>query len=140
VAISLAAAAWGAAIVGFGLARSLWLVLAMLACAGAADMVSGIFRTTMWNQTIPDELRGRLAGIEMVSYVTGPTLGNFEAGLLAAAVGVPASIVSGGLLCVAGVAAVTLALPAFRAHDAQGRAAAVTSATRPDPDPGPGIG
>jgi hypothetical protein len=72
----------------------------------------------MWNQTIPDELRGRLAGIEMVSYVTGPLLGNVEAGLLAAAVGVRASVVSGGLLCVAGVALVALALPAFRAYDA----------------------
>ena len=113
----------GAAIVGFGLARSLWLVLAMLAAAGAADMVSGMFRTTMWNQTIPDELRGRLAGIEMVSYVTGPLLGNVEAGLLAAAVGVPASVVSGGLLCVAGVVVVAFALPAFRAYDARGLAA-----------------
>ena len=128
VAILLAAAAWGAAIVGFGLARSLWLVLAMLAAAGAADMVSGMFRTTMWNQTIPDELRGRLAGIEMVSYVTGPLLGNVEAGLLAAAVGVPASVVSGGLLCVAGVAVVALALPAFRAYDARGHAGTAASA------------
>jgi MFS family permease len=122
VAILLAAAAWGAAIVGFGLARSLWLVLAMLAAAGAAGMVSGMFRTTMWNQTIPDELRGRLAGIEMVSYVTGPLLGNVEAGLLAAAIGVPASVVSGGLLCVAGVVMAAFALPAFRAYDARGLA------------------
>lgn len=122
IAILVAAAAWGAAIVGFGLARSLWLVLTMLAAAGAADMVSGMFRMTMWNQTIPDDLRGRLAGIEMVSYVTGPLLGNVEAGLLAAAVGVRASVVSGGLLCVAGVALVALALPAFRAYDAGGHA------------------
>jgi MFS family permease len=122
VAILLAAAAWGAAIVGFGFARSLWLVLAMLAAAGAADMVSGMFRTMMWNQTIPDELRGRLAGIEMVSYVTGPLLGNVEAGLLAAAVGVPASVVSGGLLCVVGVVVVAFALPAFPAYDARGPA------------------
>jgi hypothetical protein len=76
-----------------------------------------VFRTVMWNQTIPDELRGRLAGIEMLSYTTGPLLGNVEAGLLAAIVGVPASVVSGGLLCVAGVALVGLALPAFRRYD-----------------------
>jgi len=117
LAILLAAAAWGAAVVGFGLAGPLWLALLMLAAAGAADMVSGMFRTVMWNQTIPDELRGRLAGIEMLSYTTGPLLGNVEAGLLAAIVGVPASVVSGGLLCVAGVALVGLALPAFRRYD-----------------------
>ena len=117
LAILLAAAAWGAAVVGFGLAGPLWLALLMLAAAGAADMVSGMFRTVMWNRTIPDELRGRLAGIEMLSYTTGPLLGNVEAGLLAAIVGVPASVVSGGLLCVAGVALVGLALPAFRRYD-----------------------
>ena len=73
----------------------------------------------MWNQSVPDELRGRLAGIEMLSYSVGPLLGNVEAGLLAAAVGVQASVVSGGLLCVGGVALVGLALPALRHYDAR---------------------
>ena len=71
--------------------------------AGGADAVSGIFRMTMWNQTIPDALRGRLAGIEMVSYMSGPLLGHVEAGAVAALAGVQASIVSGGVLCVVGV-------------------------------------
>ena len=74
-----------------------------LIIAGFADMISGIFRMTIWNQTIPDRLRGRLAGIEQVSYSTGPTLGNVEAGVVASLAGVRASIVSGGVLCVAGV-------------------------------------
>ncbi len=82
-------------------------------------MVSGMFRTTMWNQTVPDALRGRLASIELLSYSTGPSLGNVEAGAVASAFGVRASVVSGGVLCVVGVAAVTLALPAFRAYDAR---------------------
>jgi MFS family permease len=119
LAILAAAAVWGAAIVGFGLAAPPWLALAMLAAAGAADMVSGMFRTTMWNQTIPDDLRGRLASIEMLSYSTGPLLGNVEAGLLAGAFGVTASVVSGGLLCIAGVALVGLALPGLRRYDAR---------------------
>src|SRR6266498_5734231 len=80
----LAAAAWGLAIAGFGLARQVWLAFAFLAVAGAADMVSGIFRTTIWNQTIPDELRGRLAGVELLSYSTGPMLGQARAGGMAA--------------------------------------------------------
>jgi MFS family permease len=117
LAVALAAAVWGAAIVGFGLAGSLWPALACLTLAGAADMVSGIFRSTIWNQTIPDHLRGRLAGIEMVSYTTGPLLGNAEAGVVAGLFGVRASVVSGGLLCILGTGALALALPAFLRYD-----------------------
>jgi MFS family permease len=119
LAIAFAAAAWGAAITGFGFAGSLWPALTLLAVAGAADMVSGMFRTTMWNQTVPDALRGRLASIELLSYSTGPSLGNVEAGAVAGVFGVRASVVSGGLLCVVAVAAVTLALPALRAYDSR---------------------
>ena len=64
--ITWAAAIWGIAIAAFGLARSLWLALTFLAAAGAADMVSGIFRMAIWNQTIPASIRGRTAAIEMV--------------------------------------------------------------------------
>jgi MFS family permease len=117
-AICLAAAAWGLAICGVGMAPNLALVLFGLAVAGAADMISGIFRSTVWNQTIPDELRGRLAGIEQVSYPSGPLLGNVESGVVASLAGVRASIVSGGLLCVAGVAVMAVALPAFWRYDA----------------------
>jgi MFS family permease len=117
-AICWAAAAWGLAICGAGLAPNLALALLGLGAAGAADMISGIFRSTVWNQTIPDELRGRLAGIEQVSYSSGPLLGNVESGVVASLVGVRASIVSGGALCVAGVAAMAVALPAFWRYDA----------------------
>jgi MFS family permease len=82
-------------------------------------MISGIFRSTIWNQTIPDHLRGRLAGIEQMSYSSGPLLGNVESGVVAAFAGIRASAVSGGVLCVAGVALVTLALPAFWRYDAR---------------------
>jgi len=67
-------------------------------------MISGIFRAIIWNQTIPDHLRGRLAGIEMVSDTTGPLLGNIESGLTAAVFSVRTSIVSGGVLCIVGTA------------------------------------
>ena len=120
-AVVAAAAAWGAAIVGFGLATTLPVALGCLALAGAADAVSGIFRMTIWNQTIPDRLRGRLAGIEQVSYLSGPYLGNAEAGLVAGAFGVRASVVSGGLLCVAGSAVIAALLPRFMAYDARKR-------------------
>jgi MFS family permease len=119
LAITLAAAVWGAAVIGFGFSRSLPLALLCLGIAGAADMISGIFRSTVWNQTIPDALRGRLAGIELVSYASGPTLGDFEAGSVAAVFGVRASVISGGFLCVIGVGLVALALPTFIRYDAR---------------------
>ena len=117
LAITLAVLVWGVAIVGFGLSRNLWLALLCLAIAGAADNVSALFRMTIWNQTIPDRLRGRMASIEMLSYLTGPYLGNAEAGLVAAAFGLRASVVSGGVLCVAGAALAVWFLPAFIRYD-----------------------
>jgi MFS family permease len=121
LAVALAAMVWGAGIVGFGLAQSLWVSLAWLAVAGGADMVSGLFRTTIWNQTIPDRLRGRLAGIEQISYLSGPLLGHLEAGLVAAMAGIRVSVVSGGVLAMLGSAVLAWRLPAFtryRATDA----------------------
>jgi MFS family permease len=119
LAIIVAAATWGTAIIGFGLAPNLALALVGLVIAGGADMVSGIFRGTIWNQTIPDRLRGRLAGIEQVSYTSGPLLGNLEAGVVASLASVRASVVSGGVLCVIGVVLAAVALPAFRRYDAR---------------------
>jgi MFS family permease len=119
MAIIWASAGWGLAIFVFGLVTNLWLALFFLGLAGAADMISGIFRGTLWNQTIPDRLRGRLAGIEQVSYSSGPLLGNLESGVVAAIFGVRASVVSGGVLCVAGVGIFALLLPAFRHYDAR---------------------
>ena len=115
--VALAAGGYGVAIVLFGVADALWLALLGLALAGAADAISGIFRSTMWNQTIPDRLRGRLAGIEMISWSSGPTLGNVESGAVASLAGVRASVVSGGALCVAGTLALALALPRFWRYD-----------------------
>ena len=96
-----------------------WFALVCLALAGASDMISGIFRSTIWNQTIPDHLRGRLAGIELISYSSGPLLGNIESGVVAAGFGVRASAVSGGILCVLGVGGVAAALPRFRRYDSR---------------------
>jgi MFS family permease len=79
-------------------------------------MVSGVFRGTIWNETIPNTLRGRLAGIEMISYLTGPLVGNARAGFMADAWGVSAAIWVGGLLCLAGVIGTGFALPRFWAY------------------------
>jgi MFS family permease len=119
LAVMLAAMVWGLAIVVFGSCDTLAPALVFLALAGGADAISGIFRMTLWNETIPDALRGRMAGIEMVSYMSGPLLGHAEAGAVAALFGVRASVVSGGALCVLGVLACGIALPRFLGYDAR---------------------
>jgi MFS family permease len=113
VGISVAALMWGVSIILFGVSDSLWWGLFFLAWAGAFDALSGIFRQTMWNETIPQDYRGRLAGIEMISYLSGPKLGDTEAGLVAAAFGITFSIISGGVLCVLGVGVCCYYLPKF---------------------------
>jgi len=112
-AVIAAATLWGVAIVALGFAPNLPIAVACLAVAGGADMVSGMFRQTIWNQTIPSELRGRLSGLEMMSYMTGPLLGNARAGYLATRFDARLSIVSGGVLCVLGVVLCIPLLPAF---------------------------
>ncbi|MFG2722104.1 MFS transporter [Streptomyces sp. NPDC048416] len=112
------AAVWGAAMAGAGLLGNVWLVLACLAVAGAGDMLSGLGRSTIWNQTIPDELRGRLAGIEVLSYSVGPQLGQVRAGAMAGWTGTRAAVWSGGVACVAAVGLLATALPRLLTYDA----------------------
>lgn len=119
LAVILAAMGWGVGITALGFAPNLAVAVIALAFAGASDTVSGIFRGVIWNQTIPDRMRGRLAGIEQVSWSSGPTLGDFEAGLVATLTSVRTSIVSGGILCVVGVGLFALTLPAFRRYDSR---------------------
>ncbi|MFI6661752.1 MFS transporter [Streptomyces sp. NPDC050523] len=115
--VVLSAALWGLAIAAAGVVGDVWLVLLFLTVAGGCDMVSGIFRGAMWNQTIPDELRGRLAGIELLSYSVGPTVGQVRAGGFAAGWGVRASVWSGGLLCAGAVGLLALCLPRLMTYD-----------------------
>jgi MFS family permease len=111
--VILAAACWGLAVVALGYAPNLFTAVACLAVAGGADMVSGLFRVTIWNQTIPSHLRGRLASVEMISYLSGPLLGNARAGWMAAEGGNRLSIVAGGWACTVGVLALIAVLPRF---------------------------
>ena len=117
--IVCAALAWGAAMAVAGWMDNVWLVLFFLAVAGGCDMISGIFRSTIWNQTIPDELRGRLAGIELLSFSVGPTLGQVRAGGMAALTGVRVSVWSGGLACIAAVGLLAGGLPKLMSYDAR---------------------
>jgi MFS family permease len=112
-AVVVAAGLWGVAVIALGHAGSFAAAMACLVLAGASDMVSALFRMTIWNETIPAHLRGRLAGVEMISYMTGPLLGNARAGWMASLRSVRFSIVTGGWICLRGVLLCIPLLPAF---------------------------
>ena len=118
-AIIFAALIWGLSIALSAIFDNVYWVLLCLVAAGAADQVSVIFRATIWNQTIPDELRGRLAGIELLSYAVGPIGGQMRAGGMAAVTGLRGAVIGGGLLCIASVTALSTVLPKFRKYDAR---------------------
>ena len=116
-AVIIGALGWGVAIVAAGSSNSLVLVITCLVIAGAFDQVSALFRGFIWNQSIPDELRGRLAGIEMLSYLLGPLGGQARAGGMAAMSSLKTSIVGGGLLCIGFVSLIAAVMPKFRSYD-----------------------
>ena len=108
---------WGAGIVGFGFARSLWVAMVFLVLASAADMVSGLYRDAIVKTVTPDAMRGRLEGVGLAVWGTGPSLGNAEAGFLASLTSIRISIVSGGIACIVGAGVLALVLPRYRRYD-----------------------
>ena len=116
-AVALAVIVWGLAIAGFGLATfSFPLALFLLAIAGAADVLSAVFRSTIIQLEAPDQLRGRVMSIHMLVVTSGPRMGDLEATGVAALFGAQLSVVSGGLMCLVGVAAVARAFPEMWRH------------------------
>jgi predicted MFS family arabinose efflux permease len=117
-AVLVAVTAWGAFITLAGLSLfSLSLTLLFLALAGAADVISAVFRGTIVQEATPDPLRGRVSAVNIMVVTGGPRLGDLEAGLVAGAVGAPASVVIGGLACLAGTVAVAARFPSLRAYE-----------------------
>jgi MFS family permease len=114
LAVLVAVTIWGSGIIAFGLAGGrLVLALACLAVAGAADVISAVFRSTIQQLTVPDELRGRLMSFNILVVAGGPRLGDFEAGVVASVFTPTVSVVSGGVLCVAGVGLIAALVPRF---------------------------
>lgn len=112
-AVLIAIAIWGIAIAAFGIAPNLGFALLLIALAGAADVISAVFRNLIIQREVPDQLRGRLSAIQIGVINAGPRLGNTEAGLVAGLAGVEVSVVSGGIGCVAGVLLMARFLPDF---------------------------
>ena len=118
-AVVVAATVWGLGIAVFDATSSLVVAFVGLVVGGGADAVSGIFRSTMWNESIPPEVRGRMAGIEMISYSLGPTAGQFRAGVMAAWTSLRFSLSAGGVACAGSIVVVAAALPELWRFDAR---------------------
>jgi MFS family permease len=118
MAVVWAVVVWGAGIAAFGLVSDLWLGLLLLAIAGAADVISAVFRSTILQLSVPDALRGRLSQIHILVVTGGPRLGDLEAGMVASAFSPAVSVVSGGLLCIAGAVLLAWLVPSFRRYHA----------------------
>ena len=116
-AVIIAVTIWGAAIALFGLSTfSFALALVFLAIAGAADVLSAVFRATIVQLETPDELRGRVTSIHILVVTSGPRLGDIEAATVGAIIGPQLSVITGGLLCIAGVGVVARIFPELAAH------------------------
>lgn len=119
LAVLLAVASWGTAVAVFGLTRQLWLGLIFLALAGAADTTSMVFRNTMLQAAVPDEMRGRLQGVFVVVVAGGPRLGDFLAGSVADLASPGLAVTGGGIACVVAVGLLALRWPRFARYDAR---------------------
>ncbi|HLM36181.1 MAG TPA: MFS transporter [Gaiellaceae bacterium] len=117
--VVVAASCWGVSLVLFGFADALWLALVMLALAGAADYVSAILRSVIVLTATPDEMRGRVTGIEFAQVASAPSLGNVEAGAVASATSLRFSVVSGGIASVVGTLLIAAAVPALLRYDSK---------------------
>ena len=113
IALTGAVVAWGTAVAISGLAHQLWLVVILLALAGAADLVSAVFRQTILQTYAPDEMRGRMQGVFIAVVAGGPRLGDVRAGAMAAATSATVSWVGGGVACVVVVLVAAIAVRPF---------------------------
>lgn len=129
VALTCAIVGWGTAVALAGLGRTLWVTVALLAVAGAADLVSSVLRQTILQVYAPDEMRGRLQGVFVVVVAGGPRLGDLRSGATAAVAGATFSWVAGGIASVILVLVAAALVPAFRHYDAAAHRASV-----PDPE------
>jgi MFS family permease len=137
-AVLWASAGWGLAIVAFGLCTfSFPLALVFLAVAGAADVITAVLRSAIVQLITPDGLRGRVTSIHILVVTGGPRLGDVEASAVASLAGAQLSVVSGGLLCLVGLAAIVRSFPELAAFDMRQAAGLERRPPEPVPVPGP---
>jgi len=110
---------WGTAVAAAGLSRTLWVAALLFVVAGAADSVSAVCRSAISQSVTPDRVRGRMSSVYSLAVASGPRLGDVTSGSVAAAVGASATVVAGGLACVAGTLLLAVRMPALLTYDAE---------------------
>jgi MFS-type transporter involved in bile tolerance (Atg22 family) len=118
VGVVLAASLWGVAIFAFAFAHEFWIALVLLGLAGFGDQISAILRSVMLYRITPNEMLGRVSGIEFMQVAAAPSVGNLEAGALANATNLTVAIASGGILCVLGCGVLAALFPKLIRYDA----------------------
>jgi MFS family permease len=121
LALVVAVVCWGLAIAFSGLAGRLWVMVLLLAAAGAADLVSAVYRTSLLQTYAPDRLRGRLQGVFTVVVAGGPRLGDLRAGAMAGAYGVGLAWVGGGVAAAVLAVLLAVAFPSLLRYSSAGR-------------------
>jgi MFS family permease len=114
--VLIAVSVWGVGVIGFGLMKSLWIAAAFLALAGAADMISMVFRSSILQAAATDEMRGRMQGVFTVVVVGGPRIADLLHGLFGATIGTGPTVVAGGVLVLLGMIGAAIVFPAFRSY------------------------
>ncbi len=122
VAIVAAITVYAAAVGLFGLSRTIWLGVALLALSGAADMVSSAYRNTVLQSAAPDAMRGRLQGVFIVVVAGGPRLGDFVAGTTASLTTPTIALLAGATVCIVGLLLLLARNRPFRVYDSRTRA------------------
>ena len=109
-----AVAGFGACMIGFGLSRSLWISVFLLAASGAFDSVSVVIRHTILQLRTPDEMRGRVSAVNMIFIGSSNEIGEFESGVAARLLGTVPSVVFGGIMTLVVVASAAVLAPKLR--------------------------
>ena len=117
-AVIIAVIVWGLAVTGFGFSHVLWIALVLLAVAGWADVISAVLRNTILQTLVPENFRNRIVSIQLAVVQGGPRIGDLESGGVATLAGTQFSVVSGGVICVAGAVLLAMVMPAFAHHRA----------------------
>lgn len=113
-------AAYGVFTVLFGISPNLWTACLFLAGTGAADMISTVMRQTIRQLATPDSMRGRMSSIGMLFQISGPQLGDYEAGTVAHLTGERIAVVIGGVGSLVVSAWYWLRGPALRDYEHEG--------------------
>ena len=112
--IAIASGVFGAGLIALSLSRTLWLSMAMMAVTGFGMIVQMASSNTILQTLVDEDKRGRVMSIYAMAFVGMAPLGSLVGGALASRIGAPATIMIGGVSCIAGSIGFAAKLPSLR--------------------------